>query len=251
MGQHATAEAAIWAFFDTFNERSASGRAASMTYPHVRAAAGQIAPSVTETAEQYEANASWASVDRAGWAWTQPITPRVLHRSSDKVHFAGGWTRYRADGSEIARNRLLYVAAKTDDGWGIQAGLGVEGALSGTAAEASASAAMAAIERTMQALAAGDVESWLDCFHYPNVLLLGPGQIERYDARDELDSAYREYASMALPLEQTSYVAAAGPRGAIVAQDITHGMFFQQCFLVVERDGTWATSAVSAVRPNE
>ena len=252
MGHHPSAEAAMWAFFTTFNERSASGRAATMTYPHVRDSAARAEPSITDTSAEFEANASWESVDRTGWAVTQPITPRVVQRMSSKVHFAGGWTRLRADGSEIARNRLLYVAAKTEDGWGIQAGFGVEGALDGEAAAEPTAKALAVIDRTMETLASGDVDAWLDCFHYPNVLVLGPGQLERYETREGMDAAYREWAASALPVEHTSTVTAAGPSAAIVAQDITHGgFFFQQCFFVVERNGRWATAAVTAVRPNE
>ena len=252
MGHHPSAEAAMWAFFTTFNERSASGRAATMTYPHVRDSASHVQASVTETAAEYEANATWEAVDRAGWTITQPITPRVVQRMSSKVHFAGGWTRLRADGSEISRNRLLYVAAKTEDGWGIQAGFGVEGALTGEAAAEPSGKALAVVERTMETLAAGDVDAWLDCFHYPIVLVLGPGELERYETREAMGAAYHDFAASAMPVEHTSYVTAAGPKAAVVAQDITHGgFFFQQCFFVVERNGKWATAAVTAVRPNE
>ncbi len=250
MGSYESAEAAYWGFFTTFNDRSATGRADVMSYPHVRVSAATIAPNVTDTAEEFEAAASWQAVDRTGWARTQPITPRVMHRSPDKVHFAGGWTRYRADGSAISQNRLLYVASKMDDGWGIQAGFGVEGYLSGEDANESSQAGMALVDRMMSTLAAGDVDAWLDCFHYPNVIVFAPGQLEYYETREAVDLAYREFFSAPVPISQETKITATGPRAALVEQSITQGgVYFEQCFLVVERDGVWAASAVSAVRP--
>lgn len=251
MGAYESPEAAYWAFFETFNDRSASGRAGVMSYPHVRVSAATIAPKITDTAEEFEAAASWEAVEREGWAWTQPVTPRVMHRSPDKVHFAGGWTRFRADGSAISRNRLLYIATEMDDGWGIQGAFGVEGDLRGEDAAESSQAAMALIDRMMSALAAGDVDAWLDCFHYPNLIVFAPGQHEYYETREEVDRAYREFMSAAVPISHDTQITATGPRAALVEQSITQaGVYFEQCFLVVERDGVWAASAVSAVRPN-
>lgn len=251
MGSFESPEAAYWAFFTTFNDKSASGRAGVMSYPHVRVSTASVAPSITNTAEEFKAAASWEQFERAGWAWTQPITPRVMHRSPDKVHFAGGWTRFRSDGSEISRNRLLYIATEMDDGWGIQGAFGVDGCLSGEAARESRQAAMALVERMMATLAAGDVDAWLDCFHYPNLIVFAPGQIEYYETREAVDKAYRPYASVATPISHETRVAATGPSAALIEQSITQGgVYFEQCFLVVERDGVWAASAASAVRPD-
>lgn len=251
MGAYESPEAAYWAFFETFNAKSAAGRAGVMSYPHLRVAATRVEPTIQQTAAEFEASASWEQLEQTGWAWTQPITPRVMHRSPDKVHFSGGWTRLRADGSEIGQNRLLYIATEMEDGWGIQGAFGVEGHLSGVDAQPPAEAAMALINRMMSTLAAGDVDAWLDCFHYPNVIVFAPGQLEYYETREAVDQAYREFASAAMPISHDTQFTAAGPRAALVEQSIAQGdIYFEQCFLVVERDGVWATSAVSAVRPD-
>ena len=250
MGHYETAEAAYWAFFETFNAKSASGRAGVMSYPHVRVSAARVEPTIQATAEEFEASASWEQVERTGWAWTQPITPRVVHSMSDKIHFAGGWTRYRADDSVVATNRLLYVATRTEAGWGIQAGLGIEGHLTGDDAAATNKSAMAALERTMTTLEAGDVEAWLDCFHYPLVIVFAPGQNELLQTREAMARDNGEWAGAALPISYEASVIAAAPSGALIEQSITRGDdSFEQAFLVVERNGVWATSAVSAVRP--
>ena len=251
MGAYESPEAAYRAFFDTFNAKSASGRAAVMSYPHLRVAATRAEPSIQATAEEFEASASWEQVEQTGWAWTQPITPRVVHRSSDKIHFAGGWTRFRADGSEISQNRLLYIATKMEDGWGIQGAFGVEGHLSGEDAQPAAQAALAALEREMTMLEAGDVDAWLNCFHCPAVIVFAPGQLELYETRESLAAAYRDWASEPRPVSYEAQVTAVGPSGVLIEQTVTSaGDSFQQVSLFVERDGVWASTAVSAVRPD-
>ena len=169
---------------------------------------------------------------------------------SDKVHFAGGWTRYRADDSVISQNRLLYIATKQVGGWGIEAAFGVEGHLTGAEAVMQSAAALDALERTMTAQDAGDVDAWLDSFHYPLVIVLAPGQIELYHTRAEMDAAYRDWVAAGLPVSYSACMTAVGPTAALVEQSVTQaGEHFQQTSLIVERDGTWATTAVSAVRP--
>ena len=250
MGAYESPEAAYWAFFETFNAKSASGRAGVMSYPHVRVSAARSEPSIHETAEAFEASATWAPVEQTGWAWTQPITPRVVHSSPDKVHFAGGWTRCRADGSMIARNRLLYIATEMDDGWGIQGAFGVEGALTGLEAEAPSAAAMATHDREAAALRSGDLDAWLDCYHYPMIIVFAPGQIALYHTRAEVAAAYRDWVAGGSAIRQTARLTAVGPSGALIEQSITFGdVYFEQSALIVEREGVWGISAVSAVRP--
>lgn len=249
MGAYESPEAAYWAFFETFNAKSASGRAAVMSYPHLRVAATNVEPSIQETAEEFEASASWEQFERTGWASTQPITPRVVHRSPDKVHFAGGWTRYRADGSEMSQNRLLYIATEMEEGWGIQGAFGVDGHLSGADAEPAAEAAMAALEREVTMLNACDLESWLDCFHHPMVIVFAPGQVASFETRESTAAAFTEWANDPRQLSYDAQVTAAGPSGVLIEQSISIGDdSFRQVSLFVERDGVWASTAISVVR---
>ena len=264
MGQHATPTAAYWSFFERFNAKDPEGWAAAMSYPHVRVSAAAPSRQPRTSSGIYPAAADYARMARdagwerfaaTGWVRTQGVTPRVVHRSDTKVHLAGGWTRYRADGSAIISNRVLYALTYMDDdaeaggGWGIQARFGVDSFTDGDVS-VSSEAALAALERTMSTLAAGAVDAWLDCFHFPNVIVLAPGQIERFETREEMDRDYRDWAAQALPIEQTAGVIAAGSSGVLIAQDINHGdASFQQAFLVTERDGRWAVSAVSALVP--
>ena len=94
----------------------------------------------------------------------------------------------------------------------------------------------------------GDVEPWLDCFHYPLTLIGGPGEVNTMDDADAMRAAYGDWAGQALPISYSAEVLAAGDSGVTLAQSITRGdESFQQAFLVAERDGEWKILAVSAV----
>lgn len=262
MGTHDTPTAAYWAFFENFNARDPVGWAGAMSYPHVRVSAAQpptggassnprTASGLYPTAEDYASmatNAGWGRFEATGWVRTQGITPRVVHASDTKVHLAGGWTRHRADDSEIVTNRVLYVLTRTDDGWGIQARFGVDGYAKGTDRSVEAEAALASLGRLMTTLEAGDVEPWLDCFHYPLTLVGAPGSVDAIDDADAMRAAYGDWAGQALPIEYRAEVIAAGERGVTLAQSITRGEdTFHQSFLVAARDGDWKILAVSAI----
>ena len=137
MGSHESPEAAYWSFFDRFNAKDAEGWAAAMSYPHVRVSASapptrggrfdpRTASFLTPTPADYTSmatQAGWERFEATGWVRTQGLEPRRVHETDDKVHLAGGWTRYRADDSPIISNRVLYVLTRLEQGWGIQARL--------------------------------------------------------------------------------------------------------------------------------
>ena len=263
MGSHATPTAAYWSFFERFNAKDPDGWAGAMSYPHVRVSAApprarraqpgaRTASGVYPTPRDYAAmaaDAGWQRFEVTGWVRTQGVTPRVVHTSESKVHLAGGWTRYRADDSEILTNRVLYVMTRTDEGWGIQARFGVDGFRSSADRSTESEAALDALARLMQTLEPGDVEPWLDCFHYPLTLIGGPGEVNTMDDAAAMRAAYGDWAGQALPIRYSAEVLAAGDSGVTLAQSITRGdESFQQAFLVAQRGGEWKILAVSAVR---
>lgn len=262
MGAHPTPTAAYWAFFEHFNAKDPDGWAGAMSYPHVRVSATQqprrgdgpsprTASGVYPTAHDYAAmaaNAGWERFEATGWVRTQGITPRVVAASETKAHLSGGWTRHRADDSEIITNRVLYVLSRMDEGWGIQARFGVDGWSRDNSREAESDAALAALGRLMTTLEAGDVEPWLNCFHYPLTLVGAPGAVDTMDDADAMRVAFGDWAGQALPITYTADVIAAGENGVTLSQSITRGDdSFHQSFLVANRDGDWNILAVSAI----
>ena len=101
----ATPEDAYFEFFRADSAKDAQAWAAAMGYPHVRVSAtGRVA--YHETAEDYAARASWGAREATGWVRSRGIEPARLHEAEDKVHLAGGWTRFNADDEPILRNRV-------------------------------------------------------------------------------------------------------------------------------------------------
>ena len=262
MGAHPTPTAAYWAFFDNFNAKDPAGWAGAMSYPHVRVSAAQQPPAASSirprtasgvypTAGDYAAMAKlagWERFEVTGWVRTQGVTPRVVFASADKVHLAGGWTRYRADDSEIVTNRVLYVLSRMDQGWGIQARFGIDGYQKGADRSAQKTAALAALEQLMATLEPGDVDNWLNCFHYPLTLIGAPGEVSTIEDAEAMRAAYGDWAAQALPIEYTADVIAAGENGVTLSQSITRGEdSFHQSFLVAQRAGEWKILAVSAI----
>lgn len=262
MGSHATPTAAYWAFFENFNAKDPVGWAGAMSYPHVRVSAARpptrgagpsprTASGVYPTAEDYASmatGAGWERFESTGWVRTQGITPRVVASSENKLHLAGGWTRHRADDSEIISNRVLYVLTRTEEGWGIQARFGIDGYARGADRSTQSEAALTALGRTMSTLEPGDVDNWLTTFHYPLTLVGAPGEVSVIDDAEAMRAAYGDWAGEAWPISYSADVIAAGKSGVTLSQQITRGDdSFHQSFLVAERDGEWKILAVSAI----
>ena len=108
-------------FLATFNAGDAAGHAATLAYPHVRLASGQVR--------------IWASIDgalpdmqrvipllreRAGWDHSEWDHRRVIHVGEGKVHLDVQFTRYRGDGSVIGVYPAVYVIVLDDGDWRIQ-----------------------------------------------------------------------------------------------------------------------------------
>ena len=117
--QHALA--ALDADMETFNAHDWPRNAATLNYPHVRLASGQVV--VFETPEQFAGTGDEriARGFEAGWhrsAWDER---EVIHSAPDKVHLAVRFTRYDAEGRRLASYRSLWIVTLVDGHWGIQA----------------------------------------------------------------------------------------------------------------------------------
>jgi hypothetical protein len=117
----AAAMAVTDAFLDTFNALDAAGHAATLAYPHVRLASGQVRiwQDIEEATAAMELGMA-ALRDRVGWDHSRWNHRRLIHDLGDKVHLDVEFTRYRADGSVIGVYPAVYVIVEGDGGWGIQ-----------------------------------------------------------------------------------------------------------------------------------
>ncbi len=255
MGHYQTPEAAYWAFLETFNARDAAGWAGVNSWPHARVSAASDnvvhwrPPSrVFANAEEYLSAPLWEELEATGWVRSESLQPRVVQSSANTAHIAGGWTRYRADGAAIASNRIVYVATRTTAGWGLQAQFKLDSFTEGADFSAEHQAALAAIDRTMDALAAANVDAWTATFHYPLIILFGPGEVQVIEDTAAMREGHGAWCAEGLPISHESQIVQVGANGASVAQTLTRGDFsFEQLFLVAQRDGAWRPIAISAI----
>ena len=259
MGAHPTPTAAYWAFFENFNAKDPVGWAGAMSYPHVRVSAARppaqggafnprTASGLYPTADDYATmatNAGWERFEATGWVRTQGVTPRIVHSSPAKAHLAGGWTRHRADDSEIISNRVLYVLTRTEDGWGIQARFGVDSFAKDDDFSASGEAAVQAAEGLAELLNDGDYEQLAARLWYP-FTIVEVGNVRRIEseAQQMSDSSGRKLAAVT----GSAQVVQAGLTGVTVAWTlIEQGVEREEILLMIERDGEWKLAAASAM----
>jgi hypothetical protein len=108
-------------FLATFNAGDAAGHAATLAYPHVRLASGQVRvwEAYDEAVVAMERAISLLR-ERAGWDHSEWDHRRVVHTGPGKVHLDVQFTRYRADGSVIGVYPAVYVVVEQDGTWLIQ-----------------------------------------------------------------------------------------------------------------------------------
>ena len=108
------------AFMAAFNARDVEAWIATLHFPHVRIASGQVA--VFEDAAAFRSNFEFARfAEQTGWSRSEWSERRIVQAGPDKVHVAVVFTRFRADGSVLARYESLYIVTKSDGRWGVQA----------------------------------------------------------------------------------------------------------------------------------
>ncbi|MBL7174482.1 MAG: hypothetical protein ISS66_01535 [Desulfobacteraceae bacterium] len=112
-------------FITTFNTRNAKDWSESLQYPHVRPSARRD-PRIFQTAEEYEAGVNFDRPIRMGWDHSEWDSKEVLHASNNKVHAAGQYTRYTAEGEKIMTNHVTYIVTRINDNWGIQSRFGID-----------------------------------------------------------------------------------------------------------------------------
>jgi hypothetical protein len=108
------------AFMAAFNARDVDSWIATLHFPHVRFASGRVA--VYEDAAAFRDDFEFASfAQQTGWSRSEWTERRLVQAGPDKVHFAVSFTRFRADGSVLAKYESLYVITRVNGRWGVQA----------------------------------------------------------------------------------------------------------------------------------
>ena len=249
MGHYDTPEDAYWAFFERFNAKDPEGWAGVMSYPHVRVAPAGTAMQgglrLYPTPEDYASRASWERFEATGWVRTQGMEPVRVQESADKVHLAGGWTRFNASDKPILSNRVTYILTRLESGWGIQARFGVDSFTEGEDTSAAESAAVEVMERTIERLAAGDVAGYTQSFHFP-LTVVGVGELT--EVADAAELTRRKGEREPAPRKASVKPIHAGQSGVNLTIEVSGGPTeAREVILVTKRDGEWGIEAASAI----
>jgi hypothetical protein len=107
-------------FMAAFNARDVEAWIATLQFPHVRIASGNVA--VFPDAAAFRENFEFARfVEQTGWSRSEWSERRVVQAGPEKVHVAVRFTRFRADGSVLAAYDSLYIVTRQAGRWGVQA----------------------------------------------------------------------------------------------------------------------------------
>ena len=231
-------------FFRADSAQDAHAWAAVMSYPHTRVSATGNSP-YYETPKDYAARASWTAREATGWVRSVGVDPIRIHESANKVHLAGGWTRYNAADEPILRNRVTYILTRVEGSWGIQARFGTDSFTEGEVLDSSAPLGVVAAH--LDNWASGDLGAATETLIYP-FTDVGVGRVDHYaNAAEVADSLYDEPPGTVDDIRpvregRDGIVAGATWRGA-------RGSAFQAVFLVARRDAGWRIAAASIIGP--
>ncbi|MYB17872.1 MAG: hypothetical protein F4Y16_02600 [Holophagales bacterium] len=252
---------AVHRFIEAWNTREPAAFAATLRYPHVRPAA-DFDGRVFADAEAYAATIDFDRVLATGWDRTRLDSATVVQAGEGQAHVAGRYTRLRADGSGIWSNQITYVVTEKDGSTGIQARLaaGLDD-LSESDREANAAAAVAAVERYLDAFNARDEVAMTDAMRFPHVRV-GRGGVRTWrsaaEYRDGFDfDGFAERLGWEHSEADSMEAIQVGARGVNVAVRITRygagGTLihsFDTIYLVTEKDGHWGIRAGSSIAPS-
>jgi hypothetical protein len=99
----------------TFNKMDVAAWEQTFQFPHYRLASGQM--KVLNEQDEAVMKRRFAEI---GWHHSAWQHRRIIHASDAKVHVDTTFTRYRADGTEIATLDSLYILTKEGGRWGIK-----------------------------------------------------------------------------------------------------------------------------------
>ena len=115
----AGAMAALDEFMLSFNRKDMEDWAATLNYPHVRFASGNV--TVWESAEEFAMGRAFEGLARIGWDHSHWLSREVTMASPDKVHIAIVFQRFNDRNEPIAKYQSLYLVTLVDGHWGTQA----------------------------------------------------------------------------------------------------------------------------------
>ena len=241
-------------YLETWNSRDPERWATSLNFPHVRPGPGAF--ELFKTPAQYAASVDFAQTLATGWHHSEWTTRRVLQVGSDKVHVAGSWLRYTADGKEMVGTNVTYVITDHGGKWGVLSrfAAGPTG-LDAAAAAANGAAARQTIDAYVRAWNSHDPNALVAAMHLPFVRI-GDGALEVWNtAGDFLASSepgrQRTWYETRIDQADIAQVSANGVNvAATYSRRDRQGQLLSKSeavILVVRRNDVWRVQALSTM----
>jgi hypothetical protein len=241
-------------YLETWNSRDPQRWATSLGFPHVRPGPGAF--ELFKTPEQYAASVNFAQTLATGWHHSEWTTRRVLQIGLNKVHVAGSWLRYTAEGREMVGTSVTYIVTNQGGRWGIQSrfAAGPTG-LDAAASMKNATDARAAVDAYFRAWNSHDPNALAAALHFPHVRM-GDDALELWNSAAEFaagSEAGRQRTWYQTRLDQAEVVQASadGVNVAITYSRLDRaGQVFSKyeaVVLVVRRDNAWRVQAISTM----
>lgn len=115
--QTAAAMESLDEYMVAFNARDEQAWAATLNYPHVRMAGGEV--KVWQTPEEYCADFDFeAFAKRIGWHHSTWDKREVVQQGPGKVHVTVTFSRFNEAGEKLATYDSLYILTNDDGHWG-------------------------------------------------------------------------------------------------------------------------------------
>lgn len=239
-------------YLETWNSRSPVRWAASLHYPHVRPGAGPF--EVSQTAAEYAAGVNFDQTLRTGWHHSEWVSREVLQAGTSKVHIAGSWQRFTADGTPQTSSAITYIVTNEGGHWGVLARFAAgTGAIDADTRAKNSAAGLQAVTAFFEAWNRHDPQAVAAAIHYPHVriadgevdvwrtpeiFLAGsePGRQRTWYQTRVDKMAVAQTTSNGVNLAVT--VSRLGRDGRVLSTD-------DGVFLVALRDGSWKVQARS------
>jgi hypothetical protein len=241
-------------YLETWNSRDPVRWATSLGFPHVRPGPGAF--ELFKTPEQYAASVNFAQTLATGWHHSEWTTRRVLQIGVNKVHVAGSWLRYTADGKEMVGTSVTYIVTNQGGRWGVQSRFAAGPTGLGAAASAkNAADARAAVDAYFRAWNSHDLNALAASLHYPFVRM-GDDALEVWNSAAEFTAGseagrQRTWYQTRLDRAEVVQTSATGVNVAITYSRLDRaGQVFSKyeaVILVVQRENVWRVQALSTL----
>ena len=239
-------------YLEPWNSRSPALWATSLHYPHVRPGAGPF--EVSQTAAEYAAGVNFEQTLRTGWHHSEWVSRNVLQTSASKVHIAGSWQRFTADGTAQTFSAITYVVTNVSGHWGVLARFAAGTGTIDAAAQAKNSAAgLQAVTAFFAAWNSHDPQAVAAAIHYPHVRI-ADGQVEVWRTPQAILTGaeagrQRTWYQTRVDNVEVVQTTANGVNLTVtisrIGRDATVLSTDGGVFLVALRDGTWKVQARS------